>query len=136
MFIISEIKRILHWFHLTFYPKSLNTVISQLLCFSMFSYLYIYKLLYFILHSFCTFPYFSFDLYHRQNSTMFCIFTMVLKFYGNTEMGVHWLCDVGCLICLRHLLRSRAFKNWIFSPKRRKNMMFGYFYPVGPLQNL
>ena len=37
---------------------------------------------------------------------------------GNLEIGEHLWSDIGYIICLRHLFRSRAFTNWIFSPKR------------------
>ena len=40
---------------------------------------------------------------------------MALRLDGNAEIGAH-VCNVGNLICMRHLINSRAVTNW-FSPK-------------------
>ena len=47
------------------------------------------------------------------------IISLVLILYGNSGMGAHLWSDLSYLICLRHLLRSRAVTKIDFcSPKR------------------
>ena len=38
--------------------------------------------------------------------------------YGNSELGAHVRSNLSYLICLTHLIRSRAAINWILSPNR------------------
>ena len=42
---------------------------------------------------------------------------MVLILDGNSEMGVHVRINICYLICLRHLIRSRATQIGLFPPK-------------------
>ena len=37
---------------------------------------------------------------------------IVLILYGKSEIGAHVRSDLGYLICLSHLIRSRAVTNW------------------------
>ena len=39
---------------------------------------------------------------------------------GSSERGAHVSSNICDLICLRHLIRSRAVKNRFFSPKRHR----------------
>ena len=56
------------------------------------------------------------SLSHDQN--LLHEWSMELILDGNPEVGAQVRNILCYLICLRHLIRSRAVTNWIFSPKR------------------
>ena len=53
-----------------------------------------------------------------QTSLNFFLITMVLKLYGNSEIGVHVRSNLCYLIYLRHFIGSRTGTNRIFPGKK------------------
>ena len=54
---------------------------------------------------------------------LFTMYCMVLILDGNSEIGAHLWCDIGQLICLKHLFRPSAVTYLIFSSSQKRPIL-------------